>query len=343
MKDYKYKVFCRCATFNHADYIKDALDGFCMQVTSFPYVCLIMDDASTDGEQEVIFRYMEEYFDVKDTSTVIERETDDYRLTFARHKSNRNCYFIALYLKYNHYSLRKDRTPYYDEWSRVSEYQAFCEGDDYWISPHKLSKQVEFLDNNPNYSAVFADIIIRNEKVNPPTEARNRREQNHYSLRDVYCGKVFPVNSTCVRNEVWNHQNEFATLKTNGDIKWSYMYAKFGYIYKMDEYFSVYRKTGKGLSSQWDARDQFIHDITEWYDFFRQIGFPDKTRHALFQSQLINNYIYGHGFNKFPYKEIKSSLFASRWYIYILTSIIYPFKRVKNSIIIRIRRVYGKG
>lgn len=49
------QVCVECMTFNQATYIKDTLDGFCMQQTSFPYVCIVMDDASTDGEQEVIF------------------------------------------------------------------------------------------------------------------------------------------------------------------------------------------------------------------------------------------------------------------------------------------------
>ena len=50
----KFKVCCRCFTFNQAKYITDTMDGFTMQQTSFPFVCTIVDDASTDGEQEVI-------------------------------------------------------------------------------------------------------------------------------------------------------------------------------------------------------------------------------------------------------------------------------------------------
>ena len=44
----KYKVCVWCNTYNQASYIKDTMNGFCMQQTSFPFVCLIMDDASTD-------------------------------------------------------------------------------------------------------------------------------------------------------------------------------------------------------------------------------------------------------------------------------------------------------
>ena len=44
----RYKVFVWCNTYNQASYIKDTMDGFCMQQTNFPFVCMIMDDASTD-------------------------------------------------------------------------------------------------------------------------------------------------------------------------------------------------------------------------------------------------------------------------------------------------------
>ena len=59
---YKWKVCVRCYTFNHAPYIEDAMNGFTMQKTDFPFVCCIVDDASTDGTQEVIKKYIVENF-----------------------------------------------------------------------------------------------------------------------------------------------------------------------------------------------------------------------------------------------------------------------------------------
>lgn len=44
------KVCVWCNIYNQASYIKDTMEGFCIQQTQFPFVCLIMDDASTDGE-----------------------------------------------------------------------------------------------------------------------------------------------------------------------------------------------------------------------------------------------------------------------------------------------------
>ena len=57
-KAYKWMVRVSCMTFNHHAYIEDAMNGFCMQETDFPFVCTIVDDASTDGEPEVIKKYL---------------------------------------------------------------------------------------------------------------------------------------------------------------------------------------------------------------------------------------------------------------------------------------------
>lgn len=63
-----YKVSVRCMTYNQSQYIQDTLNGFCMQQTNFPYVCTIVDDASTDGEQDIIKGYFENNFDINDLS-----------------------------------------------------------------------------------------------------------------------------------------------------------------------------------------------------------------------------------------------------------------------------------
>ena len=112
----QHMVLVRCYTFNHAAYIEDAMNGFCMQKTTFPFICAIVDDASTDGEQEIIKKYLRQHFDLDDKTFVRNEETDDYIMTVARHKTNKNCTFAVFFLKYNHYSIKKARLTYLDRW-----------------------------------------------------------------------------------------------------------------------------------------------------------------------------------------------------------------------------------
>ena len=143
-----FLVSVRCISYNHASYIKDCMNGFTMQETKFPYVCVIDDDASTDGEPEVITNYMAEHFNIDDKDVVRSEETDDYRMIFAQHKTNKNCFFAVFFLKYNHYSIGKSRESYVARFVDGTKYMAICEGDDYWIDQLKLQKQVDALENH---------------------------------------------------------------------------------------------------------------------------------------------------------------------------------------------------
>ena len=61
-------VCVSCLTYNHENYITNAMNGFAMQQTNFPFVCTIVDDASTDGEQKVIWICLHEHFNLHDSS-----------------------------------------------------------------------------------------------------------------------------------------------------------------------------------------------------------------------------------------------------------------------------------
>ena len=156
----KFKVTVQCATFQHVKYITDAMNGFTMQQTDFPFVCTIIDDASTDGEQAVISNYLDTHFDLSEDGVAYKKETDYAHIIYARHKTNKNCYFAVLFLKENHYSQGKDKGPYIKEWRENVDYIALCEGDDYWIDPLKLQKQVETLDENTESSFVYTGFNV---------------------------------------------------------------------------------------------------------------------------------------------------------------------------------------
>ena len=144
-----YKVCIRCYTYNQARYIEDALNGFVMQETSFPFVATIVDDASTDETPQVITRYFDRYFDTEDSSVAFREETEYGTVLYARHKTNLNCFFAIVLLKENHYSQRKGKRSYLLRWIKDVPYVALCEGDDYWIDSKKLQKQILYMEEHP--------------------------------------------------------------------------------------------------------------------------------------------------------------------------------------------------
>lgn len=184
----KFKVCCRCFTFNHAKFITDTMNGFTMQQTSFPFVCTIVDDASTDGEQEVIRRYLEENFDFSESSAAYHKETEYAHITYAQHNTNKNCYFAVLYLKENHYSQRKSKMGYLSEWRDMCEYEALCEGDDYWIMPDKLQVQYDMLLKDPNAMMVYTGYQTVDEYGN-----KILRKQYEILKRKSISGDILPL------------------------------------------------------------------------------------------------------------------------------------------------------
>ena len=145
----EYKVLVRCFTFNQSKYIEDALNGFAMQKTNFPFTCLVVDDASTDGEQEVIKPWMERECDMS-RAEIIDIPTSV--VIIVPHKTNISCTFAFYLLKNNLYKAKEEKMRHVTPWREKCEYEALCEGDDYWIDPLKLQKQVDFLDSNVEYS-----------------------------------------------------------------------------------------------------------------------------------------------------------------------------------------------
>ena len=244
MEPNKYKVCVRCMTFNHAPYIVDAMNGFTMQQTDFPFVCTIIDDASTDGEQEVIRKYLEEHFDLQDSATVRNDETDDYFLTFARHKTNTNCYFAVLFLKYNHYSIKKPKLPYLSEWNDHAKYIALCEGDDYWISSEKLQKQVECLENHPDFTMVCNRTRLYSVKRDKYIGENYCYNQSRIvDAKDVInrTGLFISTCSIVYRKEISDNIPDYWRKCKVGDYPLQIMCAMRGNVYYQNEVMSVYR------------------------------------------------------------------------------------------------------
>jgi len=62
-----------CITYNHENYIRNAIEGFLMQKTDFPFEIVIHDDASTDATADIIREYEREYPDIGSVETLLSK------------------------------------------------------------------------------------------------------------------------------------------------------------------------------------------------------------------------------------------------------------------------------
>jgi glycosyltransferase involved in cell wall biosynthesis len=116
-------VSITCLTYNHEKFLKQTLNGFLMQKTKFKFEVIIHDDASTDNTSKIIDEYQKKHPEI----------------------------FKCICQTENQWS--KGKKPFLDFlWPEAQgKYIAICEGDDYWIDPCKLQKQVDFLESHSDY------------------------------------------------------------------------------------------------------------------------------------------------------------------------------------------------
>lgn len=247
MKEFDYMVRVSCMTYNHSAYIIDAMNGFVMQQTDFPFVCIIIDDASIDGEQKVIKSYVQDRFDIQDSSVAYDKDTDFGHVTFARHKTNENCFFAVVYLKENHYSQKKSKALYYSEWIDT-KYVAVCEGDDFWTDPLKLQKQVDFMEKHEEYSMCFHAATLLNEcGAKVCTDCSDVYERD-YTANDIFVSWIIPTASVVYRRElVDSFQVKNNSWFVYGDIVLFEKCAHVGKVRGFSNTMSVYRMNANSL------------------------------------------------------------------------------------------------
>lgn len=253
-----YKVCVVCNTYNHAAFIKDALNGFDKQKTDFPFLCVVVDDASTDGQVELICRYIER---VGDIDNMHKEETDDYALIIVRHVRNINCFFAVYYLKYNHYR-KKNKYPYFSKWINAAKFVALCEGDDYWTDPCKLQKQVNLLEANQDCVVCSAGFEIHHEY------------DSQIEDKTIYHGAYLRFN---VKNYFTGWYMKTLTLLTYASAYKEYNETLSKYEHPKDSYFfyhlmkmgngiylcgnvGVYNRHPGGIWSSLDNRQKVIND-----------------------------------------------------------------------------------
>lgn len=260
-KSNNFLVGIQCFTYNQAPYITDALNGFTMQQTTFPYIAMVVDDASTDGEQKVIAQYVEENFDTNNSEVAYKKETDYAHITYAQHKTNKNCYIVVLYLKENLYSkrLHDKKLEYLSQWRDTTKYEALCEGDDYWIDPLKLQKQVDFMEKHPDHTLCFHAHTDLYNDCRQIIVNRYKSIVEDTPKEDLILGGggVMSTNSMLLKKLICDEQYQYEWAKKSlvGDYILVLISLTFGKVGFLPDNMSVYRRNAEGSWSSSYEKD----------------------------------------------------------------------------------------
>ncbi len=246
-----YKVVIKCFTYNHEKYIEDALKGFIMQKTNFPFCAIVVDDFSIDRTAEIIRKYEEQYPDI----------------------------IKGIYLQENYRSQNKAKKPFIQPWFDRSTYIAICEGDDYWIDEYKLQKQVDWLDSHPDYSMCCTDAKV----VSPNGELDWHRydKDSDITPEEMILGGGFFIQTPTLlyRKAIQDYLKEkFIRKCSTGDYSLQIMCSIKGKVRYLCVKSSVYRFQNPGSWSSKDKNNDINNSIIYWRSVLQMLdGFDVYT------------------------------------------------------------------
>lgn len=255
------KVSICCMTYNHQDYIHDAINGFLDQITTFPIEIIIHDDASDDDTGKIVAEYKEKY--PKLIVKMLQAE-------------NQYSKGIKPFVKY--------------VWNRaVGKYIALCEGDDYWTDPLKLEKQVSFLEENPKYVMCYHNAIVVDEAGRKISDSKLAADlQRDYTEKELMNGACALTLTLCFRNIISELPDDINKV-LNGDTFLTSLLGQYGAGKYMPEIGkAVYRKHYSSVWSSLDSNSADIHSANTYAymsKYYKRIQVIDTAVH--FQKSFL--------------------------------------------------------
>jgi glycosyltransferase involved in cell wall biosynthesis len=221
-------------TYNHEKYIEQALDSVLMQETDFDFEINVIEDCSTDRTQEIIMRYVRQYPDI--VKPFFNKKNIGFKVT------QRNFYqgFRTL----------------------TGEYFAILEGDDYWTSPHKLQRQVDFLDANPDFAICAHNTIKAYDDGTIPHRFLYWGRRADATVKDVILLQAFFHTTGVLYRNVFNGvPPRHYRSKWSCDIYIMISHSAFGKVHHIDEDWAVYRAHAGGRFSGMRQMEGWLYNI----------------------------------------------------------------------------------
>jgi len=295
-------VFVRCMTFNHEAYIKDALNGFVMQQTTFPFVVAIINDASTDKTKSVINEFVENNCI---HNPEIDLRIEEYGTVLdVIVKDNPHCIFHIVHLNENHYG-KKSKLPYFAKYENAAKYVAMCEGDDYWTDPLKLQKQVDFMETNPEYGLCYAKAYRYNEELKKYIGVKGSARAEVYELSIQGTHHISTPTILMRQSLFLNCLSDSSFLMNNGlftDSSIWWWFAANSKLYFMDDVVAVYRELPESASHSKDiniVKDRIRKALKVKLYFLLKYPIQNKVYlESVIEDYLlyVDNYAQYHGF-----------------------------------------------
>lgn len=246
----EYLVTVIVLLYNKAAYVTEALNSIVRQECDFKYKILIVDDCSTDQSPDICRKFQTEYPDI------------------IRIVSNEKNLGVVLNFE-KAYNLCD--TPYI----------AICDPDDFYISKHKLQRQVDYLDTHPECSVVFHRALNYYENTGIKTLS-NPNQKRILTLADMATSN-FITNSTCMFRKLYPEglPEWYKDVSTN-DLPMHLLNALHGDIHYQPQIMTVYRK--EYGESNWAGEDpvkRLFLTLNSRYPLLNDPSWPESIRKAM--------------------------------------------------------------
>ena len=208
-------------TYGHEPFIAQAIEGVLMQETNVIVELIISNDHSPDKTDCIVRNY-------------INNHPKGNIIRYFQHEKN-----IGMMPNFI-FALNQSK----------GEYIALCEGDDYWTDTLKLQKQVDFLEQNKEYSMVCHDALILNQIDNSSRlfYNSNNNKKHTFSTNDTFNVHLCPTASIVYRKLPDFLHEQLSKGRNTGDQMLIQLISLTGLIFRMDDVMSVYRIHPQGIS-----------------------------------------------------------------------------------------------
>jgi glycosyltransferase involved in cell wall biosynthesis len=243
-------------TYNHEAFIGRAVESALNQETEFPYEIVVGEDKSTDATREILLGYRARYPE---------------KIRLLLHETN----------------LGQGGKANFAEtlWECRGQYIALLEGDDYWTSPHKLRKQVDFLEAHPECASCFHLAQFVDEQGEElPQVAGSNQSQRISTVEDLLITNFMPTASVMFRADALRRLPDWFFTLLRGDWAIHVLVAKHGNIGRLDEIMAAYRFHQSGFWSSVNSEIQILDTIREYRYFDEYLNY----RHSRFIRDLIS-------------------------------------------------------